>query len=384
MRRRIIGLMRKEFAQLLRDRPLVIILLWAFTAAIYSAGQGRATETLNVATAVCDLSRGPASREFVSHLQPPYFKLVAWLRHESEITAWLDRGKAAVVVIIPPDFQRQIDGTGQARIQVLTDGALAMPATVANSYIATISARYSVEVLDRRVDRAGRTAVRAPSLDDRVRVTFNPNMLSAWFAALLELLNMCTMVSLLLTAASLVREKERGTIERLLVSPARPIEIFLGKAIPTIALVLILSALSFVLVLVPVFGLPIRGSLWLFFSVTALYVFAMTSMGIAIALVARNMAQAVLIMILILQPMIFLSGAWNPPEAMSPWLRGISLLSPLRYYIDFAFGVILKGNEASVVVADIVGIVTLGIVLFAFSLIWFERSLATHSGSASR
>jgi ABC-2 type transport system permease protein len=190
---------------------------------------------------------------------------------------------------------------------------------------------------------------------------------------------MCTMVSLLLTAANLVREKEHGTIERLLVSPAKPFEIFLAKIIPTIVLVLVLSALSFLLVLVPVFGVPIRGSLLLFFSGMALYVFAMTSMGIAIALVARNMAQAVLIMILILQPMIFLSGAWNPPEAMSAWLRGISLVSPLRYFIDFGFGVILKGNSASVLVWDLVGIGILGMVLFSFSLLWFERSLRTTS-----
>jgi ABC-2 type transport system permease protein len=115
--------------------------------------------------------------------------------------------------------------------------------------------------------------------------------------------------------------------------------------------------------------------LLLFFSVMALYVFAMTSMGIAIALVARNMAQAVLIMILILQPMVFLSGAWNPPEAMSPWLRGISLVSPLRYFIDFGFGVILKGNGAFVLARDIAGIAILGAVLFSFSLLWFERSL---------
>jgi ABC-2 type transport system permease protein len=375
MRRRVAGLIRKEFAQIVRDRPLMIILLWAFTAAIYSAGRGRATETMNVATAVYDLSQGPASREFVSHLQPPYFRTVAYLQHESDITTWLDRGNAAIVVIIPPDFQRRVDGTGQAHIQVLTDGALAMPATVSIAYIAAISAKYSVAVLERRAGMSGSTLVRGPTLDERLRVKFNPNMLSSWFAALLELLNMCTMVSLLLTAANLVREKERGTIERLLVSAAKPVEIFLAKIIPTIVMVLILSALSFLLVLVPLFGLPIRGSLLLFFSVMALYVFAMTSMGIAIALVARNMAQAVLIMILILQPMVFLSGAWNPPEAMSPWLRGISLVSPLRYFIDFGFGVILKGNGAFVLARDIAGIAILGAVLFSFSLLWFERSL---------
>jgi ABC-2 type transport system permease protein len=324
---------------------------------------------------VYDLSRSPASREFLSHLQPPYFRTVAHLERESDVTRWLEQGRAAIVVVIPPDFQRAIDGAGTAHVQVLTDGALAIPATVSIAYVAAISGRYSLEVLEHRAGAAGGALVRGPALDERLRVTFNPNMLSSWFAALLELLNMCTMVSLLVTAANLVRERERGTIERLLVSPARPVEIFMAKILPTVLIVLVLAALSFAVVLVPVFHLPVRGSLLLFFSITALYVFAMTSMGIAIALVARNMAQGVLIMILILQPMIFLSGAWNPPEAMSPWLRWISLVSPLRYYIDFAFGVVLKGNGAAVVAWDIAGIAILGAVLFTFSLLSFERSL---------
>ena len=379
MRRRIIGLIRKELAQIVRDLPLVTILLWAFTAAIYTAGQGRATETMNVATAVYDLSQSPASREYLSHLQLPYFKTVAYLHRESDVTAWLDDGKAALVVVIPPDFQRDIDGAGQAHIQVLTDGAVAMQATVSVAYIAAISAKYLGHRARAARGAVGATLARGPALDERLRVKFNPNMLSSWFAALLELLNMCTMVSLLLTAANLVREKEHGTVERLLVSPARPVEIFSPKIYPTVVLVLILSAVSFLLVLVPAFGLPIRGSLVLFYSVTALYVFAMASMGIAIALVARNMAQGVMLMILILQPMIFLSGAWNPPESMSPWLQGISLLSPLRYYIDFAFGVILKGNGLSVLVWDVVGIAVLGAILFTFSLLWFERSLRATS-----
>src|SRR5581483_11524256 len=110
MRRRILGLVRKEFAQILRDPPLMIILIWAFTAAVYTSGRGRATETTNVATAVYDLSRSPASREFLSHLQPPYFKTVAYLEHEADLERWLNDGKAAIVVIVPPEFQREIDG----------------------------------------------------------------------------------------------------------------------------------------------------------------------------------------------------------------------------------------------------------------------------------
>ena len=375
MSRRLFGLVRKEFAQILRDRPLLIILIWAFTAAVYAAGTGRAIESTDVATAVYDLSRGPASREFVSHLRRPYFKIVAHLDREADIAATLNTGRAAIVVVIPPEFQRLMDGSGQAHIQVLTDGALAMSATLSVAYLAAVSTQYVLDVLQDRATPAGSRGMPIPAVDARLRVRFNPNMSSAWFAALLELLNMCTMVSLLLTAANLVREKERGTVEQLLVSPVRPIEIFLAKIIPTIIVVLLLSALCFLLVLRPAFQVPMRGSPALFFGVTAMYVFAMTSMGIAIAVVARNLSQAIMMMILILQPMVFLSGAWNPPEAMSPWMRWISVVSPLRYYIDFAFGVVLKGNGLTLVVWDVVGIVVLGALLFAFALTWFERSL---------
>ena len=375
MTRRLLGLIRKEFAQIFRDVPLMFLLVWAFTAAIYTSGRGRATEVSDVATAVYDLSQSPASREFLSHLQRPYFKVVSHLRRESEIDEWLNAGKAAIVVIVPPDFQRQIDGGRQAHVQVLTDGAMALPATVSIAYVAAISGQYSVELLEQRGGHLRGGAFAGPALDERVRVKFNPNMSSTWFAGLLELLNMCTMVSLLLTAANFVREKEHATIEQLLVSPARPVEIFLAKIFPTLVFVLALSSVSFALVLRPVFHLPIRGSLVTFYAVTALYVFAMTSMGIAIAVVARNLSQAIMIMILILQPMVFLSGAWNPPEAMNPWMRWISTLSPLRYYIDFAFGVILKGNGLEVVAWDIAGIAVLAVALFGFSLVWFERTL---------
>jgi ABC-2 type transport system permease protein len=374
MPRRLLSLIRKEFAQIFRDRALVIILLWAFTAAIYTSGHGRSTDVTNVPTAVFDLSRSPASREFLSHLQPPYFKMVGYLSRESDITEWLDRGKASMVVVVPPDFQRKVAGGGQASIQVISDGALAMSATVSVAYVAAISGSYSLSVLEQRAG-GGYTLSNLPGIDERLRVRFNPNMLSSWFAGLLELLNMFTMVSLLLTAANLVREKEHATLEQLLVSPARPVEIFLAKIFPTIVLVLAMSSLSFLLVLVPVFHVPIRGSLLLFYAASALYVFAMTSMGIAIAVVAKNLAQALMIMILILQPMVFLSGAWNPPEAMTPWMRWVSMLSPLRYFIDLGYGVILKGNGLQFVATDLAGIVILGTILFSFSLAWFNRSL---------
>ncbi len=375
MLRRLIGLVRKEFAQILRDRILVLILIWAFTAAIYTAGHGNAMDVTKVPTAVYDLSQSPASREFLSHIQLPYFKMVGYLDREEQIAQWLDAGKTAIVIVIPPDFQRKVHGQGQAQIQVITDGALSLLATVAVAYVAQISGQYAVSVLEQRGALAGRGG-KAPGVEERVRVRFNPNMSSAWFSSVLELMNMLAMVSLLLTSAGLVREKENGTLDQLLVSPVHAFEIFLAKIIPTLLTVLGLSGLSFLLILEPAFHVPIRGSLVLFYSVAALYVFTMASIGIAIAVVARNLAQAMMIMLLVLQPMIFLSGAWNPPEAMNPWLRKLSLISPMRFFIDFGYGVILKGNGLSIVAWDIVGIVLLGTAVFGFSLLWFRRSLA--------
>ena len=165
-----------------------------------------------------------------------------------------------------------------------------MPATIAVAYIAQISSTYSVSVLKARAGTAGFNLSNLPVLDERVRVKFNPNMDSSWFSSLLELMNMITMVSLLLTAADLVREKEHGTLEQLLVSPARAYEVFIAKIIPTLVLVLGLSVFSIFLVAKPAFHVPIRGSLILFYSVSALYIFAMTSLGIAIAVVARNLS----------------------------------------------------------------------------------------------
>ena len=376
MLRRLLGLIRKEFVQIFRDRALVLILIWAFTAAIYTGGHGRSMEVTQLPTAVYDLSRSPASREFLSHIRDPYFNFVAFLSREEEISKSLDSGAASIVVVIPPDFQRKIDGKGQAHIQVISDGTLAIQATVAMAYVASISADYSVSVLQSRIGRSGIELVQYPRVDQRIRVKFNQNISSTWFTSLLELFNMFAMVSLLLTAANLVREKEHGTLEQLMVSPARPLEIFLAKIIPTVIIVLGLSVLSFLLVLRPAFEIPFRGSLLFFYSVAALYVFAMASMGIAIAVVARNLAQAMMIMLLILQPMVLLSGAWAPPEAMSPWMRWISLVSPLRHFIDFGYGVILKGSGLAFVAKDIAAISLLGFGLFTFSLWWFRRSLA--------
>ncbi len=373
---RVLALIGKEFAQLRRDKALLLILIWAFTGAIYTAGHGMSMEVKNYPTVIYDLSKSPASRNLITRFRPPYFKILSYLTREKEITEWLDAGKASMAIVIPPDFQRKIAGGEQAKIQVITDGTISMSATIGIAYVAQITSTYSLELLERQGQSTRSAFKNLPVIDERLRVEFNPNVLSSWFTSLLELLHVFTTVSLLLTAAAMIREKEYGTLEQLLVSPARPQEIFLAKILPTLIVVLSLSLVSIFGVLKPIFGVPIRGSLVFFYSVTAIYVFTMASLGIAIAMVARNLAQAMMIMLLVLAPMIFLSGAWTPPEAMSPWMRWVSLISPMRYFIDFGYSVLFKGNGLAYVWHDIVGMTVLGALLFAFSRWWFGRTIS--------
>jgi ABC-2 type transport system permease protein len=184
---------------------------------------------------------------------------------------------------------------------------------------------------------------------------------------------MTTMVSMLLTASAVVREKERGTLDQLLVTPLRPAELFAAKIAPTLVIILALSFLSLVGIIRGTFGTPVRGSLLLFYSVTALYVFTVANLGIAMAVIVRNIAQAMMLLILILFPMLFLSGARFPPETMEPWLRYLSLISPMRYYIDFGYQVLFKGNGLAYVWHDLVGMFVIGALMFVFSVIRFRR-----------
>jgi ABC-2 type transport system permease protein len=371
MRRRLASMVTKEFAQLFRDVPILLVLLWAFGGAIYLQGHSTSTEIHNYPVVILDLSRSAASRELLARLHAPYFKIVGYVGSDRELVAALDLARASLAVVIPAEFERDVVA-GHGGFQVVSDGTLATSATIAVAHLSTITAEYNQFLVERASVSAG-TIPAIPSVDARIRVAYNPNQTSAWFSSILELLNMTTMVSMLLTASAVVREKERGTLDQLLVTPLRPAELLAAKVVPTLVLVLVLSFLSLVGIIGGAFGTPLRGSLVLFYLVTALYVFAVANLGIAMAVIVRNIAQVMMLLILILFPMLFLSGARFPPETMEPWLRYLSLISPMRYYIDFGYQVLFKGNGFAYVWHDVVGMAVIGAVTFGFSIVRFRR-----------
>jgi ABC-2 type transport system permease protein len=372
MRRRLAAMIRKEFSQLLRDVPMLLILTWAFTGAVYTGGHGIATELSKYPIVIYDLSQSPSSRELVSRFRAPYFKVVGYAWKDADVVAMLDGGEANLAVVIPADFERRAVEAG-ARLQVISDGSQSMVATIAGSHIAGIANGYSVERLERRLGAGGLGAVRVPQVDARLRVEYNPNLAQTWFSSLLEVLNQTTMIAMLLAAAAMVREREYGTVEHLLVSPLRPLELFAAKLVPVVVLVPLANLASVLALVHGVFATPIRGSLVLYYAVSVVYVFAMASLGLGIAVLARNLGQAMMMLLLILYPMMLLSGAFTPPESQGVVMWTVGLLSPVRHYVDFGYQVLFKGNGLTYVWGDIAGILALGVALFLISVRRFER-----------
>lgn len=370
MGRRLGAMVRKEFSQLLRDVPMLLILAWAFTGAVYVNSQRMSSELTHYPVAVFDLSRSPASREIVARFRAPYFTVVGYPTSDDELVRMLDTGAASLGIVIPSDFERRARD-GSARLQVISDGSQSMIATIAGAHVATITSDYSVELLQARWTGVRRGAI--PQVEVRPRVEYNPNLLQTWFSALLEVLNQTTMATMLLAAAAMVREREYGTIEHLMVSPLRPLELLAAKIVPVATLVPLVSVASVLVMVHGLFATPIRGSLVLFYAVTVVHVFAMASLGLGIAVVARNLGQAIMMLLLILYPMQLLSGAFTPPESQGTVMRTVGLLSPLRHYVDFGYQVLFKGNGLAYVWHDVAGTLVLGVVLFTLAVRRFAR-----------
>lgn len=369
---RLLALMKKEFIQLSRDKILLAILIWSFTASTFIASNGLTMEIHHHPYIVYDESQSASSRELVSRFQEPYFRLLGTVHSNQELVAYLDSGKASMAIVIPADFERKIAAGDTAAFQVISDGTISMSATVAVMYVAQISSNYTLELIEHRgYGTVMKQSI--PAINSEARIEYNPNRTNAWFTGLVDFISKVTMVSLLLTAAAMVREKEYGTIEQLMVTPARSFEIFIAKIVPNIFLILPLSLISIVGIMKGYFGLPIAGNLFLFYIVLILYVFVMSSLGFQIALVAKNLPQAIMITMLLLMPMIFLSGTFTPPEAMEPWMQWTGMLIPMSYFVDFTFDVILKGNSLAYVWPSILGLVVIGSGLFITSSWMFYR-----------
>jgi len=369
---RMVAMTGKELLQLGRDTLLVVAVLYLFTLDVMMAG-GVKMDLNQGVVMVHDADHSMASRELIYRFQPPYFKLGGEILDQKEGIRLLDQGKALVVLDIPPKFQHDLIQGKPTAVQIQIDTSNTVLGTLAASYSAQIIEQYSFDAALQRMGLTDANLAGVPMLVDRHRVWYNPNQEDAWFMPISELLTVITVLAMMLPAAAAVREKERGTIEQLIVSPLTPIQIMLPKVVAMTLIILLGTALSVFLVLYGVFNIPIKGSLPLFFAVTALYTFAVSGLGLFISTMSRNLAQTIMLAIMIMMPIILLSGAWTPPEAMPPGIRQAMYLSPLYYYIEMSYGILLKGAGLDILWDSLLGLILLGSLVFGFGVWRFRR-----------
>lgn len=368
--RRLRVMTRKELLQLFRDAALMVFFLYSFTGDIYLAASGVSMQLKHAAIATLDGDNSFASRELAGRFQPPYFKPVGDAGSPGQAIRLLDDGDVMAVLDIPPRFNERLQRGEQVSVQMQVDTSNSVLGFLTSSYGAQIVGRYGLEVAALREGMGGAVG---PRVEADVRVWYNPNQNDAWFMGISELLTVITLFSILLPAAAMVREKERGTIEQLMVTPLSPFQILFPKVVAMTLVILAGCAIALFGVLGPLFQLPMRGSLATFFLVTALYVFTTAGLGLLAATVARNLAQVGMLTVVILMPMLLLSGAWTPIEAMPPWMRGLAWISPLHYFLDAAYGILLKGSGLELLWDSVLAMTCLGIVVFGVGMRRFAR-----------
>ncbi len=371
--RRLRVMTAKELIQLGRDPILLGVLLWFFTADVYLAASGISMELRNAPVAFLDHDHSEASRELIHRFRPPYFRRWGELASAAHGKDLLDRGKVMVVLDIPAHFERDLLAGRPVDVQIQVDTSNTVLGTLAISYAQRIVARFAQTWVMRRQHLTADALEALPQVEDRRRAFYNPNQTEPWFMGISELLTVVTMLSLMLPAAAAVREKERGTIEQLVVSPLGAFQVLFPKVLAMMLAILAGTAVALFLILQPAFHVPMRGSLVLFFFVTAVYVFTVSGLGLFIATLSRTLGQVTMLVILLILPMLLLSGAWTPPEAMPPGLRAVMPVSPLYYYIELGYGILLKGAGLSILWDRLLGLSALGAVLFSFGAWRFRR-----------
>jgi len=359
----------KELISLRYDLVLVLLMIYAFTFAIVAPARGVKLELANASVAVVDEDRSPLSRRLIDGLQAPYFQTPA-LIGQGAVDAAMDAGRFTFVIQIPSRFQADVlEGRGPA-LQVSVD-ATAMAQAGAG-------ARYIEEVVEWEV-RAflGQSPTESGERVRQVtRLLFNPNGDSSWFMAVMQIVNMCTLLGIVLTGAALIREREHGTIEHLLVMPLTAAEIMLAKVWANALVILVGATLSMVLVVHLALGVPIAGSMALFGLGLAVYLFSLTAIGILLATVARSMPQFGLLSIPLFLVMYMLSGANTPLDAMPEVLQRVMLVSPTTHFVAFAQALVFRGAGITIVWPQLLATALLGLVAFVLALARFRKTVS--------
>ncbi len=366
----ILGL--KEVKSFFNDKVFVIFIIWAFTLNIISASNSSRSEVNNAAIAIVNEDNSMVSRNIIAGLRGPYFQEPDIIAYD-EINDSLDTGKYTFVIVIPEHFQADLLAGKSTEIQLNIDATAVSQAYNGSNYIKTIINREIDKFVKDKKDDS-----KFKNFEQVVRVKYNPNRISGWYASVVQIIMKGTMLSMMLPAVALVREKERGTIEHLLVMPITPTEIMFSKIWSNAIIILGFAIMSLFLIVEWYFGVKVLGSTFLFFFGFMIFQFSLTSLGMMLATFTANIAQLALLIMVFMVPLNFLSGTYVPMESMSPFMQKLMFLSPLKLFIDFSIPIIFKGATLDEVWQPLLYMLLVGSTLFIVAALrfkqWFNKS----------
>ena len=365
----IFQLGKKEILSLCRDWLLMALILYSFSAAIIVASNA-STDFADAAIAVVDEDQSQLSQRLTDAFQPPLFLPVEIIQR-ADIDRTMDEGRYTFVVVFPVNLEKDVMANMTPDVQVNVDATRMSQAFTGAGYVQQI---LSTEVQKFVKDNSGDSSASAANIVIRNR--YNPNLYGSWFNALMQLANNIAMLAIILTGSALITEREKGTLEHLLVMPVTPFQIMASKIWSMMAVVMVASLAG--LFLVGRFYLkdPLACSYALFAAGMALYLFALTSLGIFLACMSQNMPQLGLLIILVLMPLEMLSGSSTPQESMPVWVQRVMQFAPTTHFVDITQGILFRGAGLEAMWKPFLKLGLIGAALFALSLSRFRKSVA--------
>jgi ABC-2 type transport system permease protein len=374
MNHRLISIIRKEFIQIWRDPRTLVIILIIPIVQLFLLGYSATSDIKNIQLAVFDQSRSAESRALLESYQAAdYFVVSHYLESEDEARALIEKGDARAALIIPPDFGQRL-AEGEAQVSFILDGSDPTVASTSLSAARLIGQAYATEILAETIASTGQKFELQPPVDVRTNVWYNPDLISAYFMIPGVIGMILFAITAILTATAVVRERERGTIEQLIVTPIRSWELIVGKITPYV----LLAFLDMIEVLAIGhwwFGVPIRGSLALILLTSGIFLLSGLGIGLFASTIANTQQEAMLIVWMTLLPAIFLSGFFFPLQAMPQILQWVSMIIPLRYYLVIIRALLLKGVGLEMILNEVLALVAFAVVIMTAASVRFHKRL---------
>jgi ABC-2 type transport system permease protein len=365
----ILWLGLKEIRSLLSDVVMLLFVVYAFTFAIYTQATGTSSEVNNASIAFVDEDGSALARELMNAFYPPRFKYPEAIT-ASQVDEAMDRGRFMFTVVIPPRFERDLRAGRNPAVQLNIDATAMQQAGIGAGYIRSI-------ITDRVSSFLKRTDV-APEqpVNLVVRKLFNPNAISSWFKSVVAIINQISLLTVVLTGAAVIREREHGTLEHLLVMPLTSFEIAMAKVWANGLVILLATGVSLYGVVRWALQVPFAGSVVLWFVGVVLYLFFATALGIFLGTISRSMAQFALLIILVSVVLMLLSGGSTPVESQPRWLQYVTYLLPARHFVSFSQVIVYRGGGLEAVWRQFLMVTVVGVGFFVYSLALFRKSIA--------